>query len=86
MHTTRTLANVSSHYSFSIEVFLKKTSTTLIRQVWLPATLVFPKIKLQLKGRRVNSIKEIQEKSQLCRLNIVFNLFTENDFMNIFQN
>jgi hypothetical protein len=41
---------------------------------------LFPKMKLMLKGRRFDTIEEIQAESQ-----IVFEILTENNFQEAFQ-
>jgi hypothetical protein len=70
----------------SIQQFLAKHNTAVNPQPpYSPALapgdfLLFPKVKLKLKGRRFDTIEEIQAESQR-----VFDTLTEKDFLEAFQ-
>jgi len=62
--------NALAHRSFKVPQFLAKNNMTLIPHPPYSPDLVpsdfflFPKLKLQMKGRRFDTIEEIQEESQ----------------------
>lgn len=62
---------------FHISIFSKNINANLVSYDFG----LFSKIKLQVKGRRLDNVEEIQVK-----LRGVLNSFTENGLLNIFQN
>jgi transposase len=78
--------NVPAHASLVVRQFLASTKTTVIPQPPYSPDLapcdyfLFPKMKLKLKGRRFDSIEEIQTESQ-----DVMKTLTQNDFQQCFR-
>ncbi|XKL61604.1 hypothetical protein PGB90_001437 [Kerria lacca] len=79
--------NAPCHTSFSERDFLAKNSVTVIptHSLYSPDLApydikLFPKLKIRLKGRRFETIEEIQ-----TELQAVLDAFTENYFKKIFQ-
>lgn len=78
--------NAPCHTSFITRDFLAKNSMTVVPHPPYSPDLApcdmgfFPKLKIRLKGRRFETIEEIQTESQA-----VLDAFTENDFQTIFQ-
>ena len=51
--------NAPAHWSFKVSHFLAKNNMTVIphtHPIWPPVTFLFPKLKLQMKGRRFDTI------------------------------
>jgi len=78
--------NAPAHGSFKVSQFLAKYSMTVIPHPQYSPDLVpcdfflFPKLKLRMKGRRFNTIEEIQEESQR-----VLDTIPKRDFQGCFQ-
>ena len=78
--------NVPSHTSVLTHQFLAKNKIAVIPHPLYSPDLapcdffLFPKMKLKLKGRRFDTITEIQAKTQK-----VLNTLTEKDFQEAFQ-
>ena len=78
--------NVPAHRSFKVSQFLAKNNMTVIPYPPYSPDLVpwyfflFPKLKLRIKGRRFDTIEEIQEESQR-----VLDTIQKRDFHGWFQ-
>jgi len=78
--------NPPAHASLNVQQFLASMNTTVIPPLSLltrlcpPIFFLFPKMKLKLKGRCFDSIKEIQTISQN-----VMKTLTQYDFQKCFQ-
>ena len=78
--------NALAHRSFKVLQFLAKNSMTVVPHPPYSPDLapcdffLFPKLKLQMKGRRFDTIEEIQEESQR-----VLDTFPKRDFQGCFQ-
>ena len=78
--------NAPAHRSFKVSQFLAKNNMTVIPHppyspVLAPCDFfLLPKLKLQMKGRRFDTIEEIQEESQW-----VLDTIPKRDFQGCFQ-
>jgi len=78
--------NAPTHRSFKVSQFLAKNNMTVILHPPYSPDLapcdffLFPKLKLRMKGRRFDTIEEIQEKLQL-----VLDTIPKRDFQGCFQ-
>ena len=78
--------NAQAHRSFKVSQFLAKNNMTVIPHPPYSPDLapcdffLFPKLKLRMKGRRFDTIEEIQEESQR-----VLDTIPKRDFQGCFQ-
>ena len=66
---------------FSTQASLPIFNAALAVMLWILNFLLFPKLKMKLKGRRFQTVGEIQAQSQA-----VLNMLRENDFQEFFKN
>ena len=77
--------NALAHKSFKVSQFLAKNNMTVIPHPPYSPDLapcdffLFPKLKLRMKGRRFNTIEEIQEESQRVSNSTQFQKGTSRD-------
>ncbi|PNF29962.1 hypothetical protein B7P43_G07282, partial [Cryptotermes secundus] len=78
--------NARKHMAYIVQEFLVKNKMAVVpHPVYLPDLapcdfFLFPKMKIKLKGQRVDTVEEIQAETQA-----VLNTLTKKDFQDVFQ-
>ena len=66
-------------HQVNVDLFLDQKGT--VHKEFVPLTFLFPKLKMKLKGRRFQTVEDIQ-----AELQAVLNTLGENDFQECFKN